>query len=551
MKKIFRNIMLAAGAVLLAASCQNAAKMAEAAENIKIKCVPEILELKAGTIDAEISVNFPADYFLPKATLEVTPVILYVGGEATGKVLTYQGDKIADNYKVVSKKNGATITEKVHFDYVPGMEKSELVARAKVYYKGKVYEYPADIKIADGLNTTCNLIDRSGIEDLKLMADNYQDIIPATEEAQILYKVNSSEVRNSEIKSSDIKAFVKALEALNTDARKVVKGTEIVAYASPEGSEDHNNKLSADREKSAKKAFDQITKKVNTGDVTTRSIGEDWAGFQELVSNSNIEDKDLILRVLSMYSDPNVREREIRNMSSVYTSLADNILPELRRARFITNVEYINFTAEELTDLLEKNSDALDEEALLRAATLVKNNDAKIAAYEKAIKKFDSDRAKYNAAVISLRKNEDKKAKRYLSSMKDNSSDAYNNIMGLIALRAGDNKTAASYFDKAGAAAKENQAVLDVLNGDYAAAAEKLKDADGHNAVLVQILNGDLTKASEKATHNCPRQAYYRAIIAARQGKVATAKAELEKACKMKAFAKRAETDIEFAKINK
>ena len=547
MKKVFRNILLAAGVVMLAASCNNAAKMAEAAEQIKIKCVPEVLEVVADKIDATISVNFPADYFLPKATLEVTPVILYVGGESVGKPFTYQGDKVADNYKVVDHKNGATITEKVSFDYVPGMEKSELVARAKVYYKGNEYVYPADIKIADGANTTYKLVDKSGTETLALMADNYMEVIPLTEEAQILYKVNSAEVRNSEIKSADMARFVNALKALADDARRTVKGTEIVAYASPEGPVGLNDKLSANREKSAKKAFDQLTKKVDAGKVSTRSIGEDWEGFQELVNNSNIEDKDLILRVLSMYSDPNVREREIKNMSSVYTELADKILPELRRARFITNVEYTNFTADELTNLLENNINELDEEALLRAATLVKDNDAKLAAYKKAITKFDSDRAKYNAAVISLFKNEDRNAKDYLASMNNKTGELYNNAMGVLAMRAGKNDEAASYFAKAGKTANENAAVLDILNGKYADAAAKLKDAQGHNAVLAALLNNDLKTASDKAaSHNCLRMAYYKAIIAARKGDFETAKTELAKASANKAFAERAEKDVEF-----
>jgi hypothetical protein len=550
MKKVFRNILLAAGVVMLAASCNNAAKMAEAAEQIKIKCVPEVLEVVADKIDATISVNFPADYFLPKATLEVTPVILYVGGESVGKPFTYQGDKVADNYKVVDHKNGATITEKVSFDYVPGMEKSELVARAKVYYKGNEYVYPADIKIADGANTTYKLVDKSGTETLALMADNYMEVIPLTEEAQILYKVNSAEVRNSEIKSADMARFVNALKALADDARRTVKGTEIVAYASPDGPVGLNDKLSANREKSAKKAFDQLTKKVDAGKVSTRSIGEDWEGFQELVNNSNIEDKDLILRVLSMYSDPNVREREIKNMSSVYTELADKILPELRRARFITNVEYTNFTADELTNLLENNINELDEEALLRAATLVKDNDAKLAAYKKAITKFDSDRAKYNAAVISLFKNEDRNAKDYLASMNNKTGELYNNAMGVLAMRAGKNDEAASYFAKAGKTANENAAVLDILNGKYADAAAKLKDAQGHNAVLAALLNNDLKTASDKAaSHNCLRMAYYKAIIAARKGDFETAKTELAKASANKAFAERAENDVEFMKM--
>lgn len=550
MKKGFRNILLAAGVVMLAASCNNAAKMAEAAEQINIKCTPEILEVVADKIDATISVNFPADYFLPKATLEVTPVILYIGGEVVGKPFIYQGEKVADNYKVVDRKNGATITEKVSFDYVPGMEKSELVARAKVYYKGNEYVYPADIKIADGANTTYKLVDKSGTETLALMADNYMEIIPMTEEAQILYKVNSAEVRNSEIKSADMARFVNALEALSNDARRTVKGTEIVAYASPEGPVGLNDKLSANREKSAKKAFDKLTKKVDAGAVSTRSIGEDWDGFQELVNNSNIDDKDLILRVLSMYSDPNVREREIKNMSSVYTELADRILPELRRARFITNVEYTNFTAEELTNLLENNISQLDEEALLRAATLVKDNDAKLAAYKKAINSYDSDRARYNAAVISLFKNEDNNAKDYLKAMGDKTSEAYNNIMGVLAMRAGKNDEAANYFAKAGKMADENKAVLDILNGKYADAAAKLKNASGHNAVLAALLNNDIKTAKEKSVgHNCMRMAYYKAIIAAREGNVETAKAELEKVSKNKAFAERAENDVEFMKI--
>ena len=548
MKRIFKSLLLAAGVMLLASSCNNAAKMAEAADKIKIKCNPEVLEAVGGKINATVDVTFPEEYFLPKATLEVTPVIIYVGGEVAGKPFMYQGEKITDNYKSVSK-DGATISEKIQFDFVPGMEKSELVARAKVYYKGNEYTYPADIKIADGVNTTYTLVDASGVSNLPMMADNYQEIIPQKEEAQILYKIGRSEVRDSEIKSDDIKRFVDALKALESDARRTVKGTEIVAYASPDGSYSINDKLSSDREKSAKKAFDQVTKKVDAGNVTTRSIAEDWEGFQELVKNSNIEDKELILRVLSMYSDPEVREREIRNMSSVYTSLADQVLPELRRARFITNVEYANFTADELTTLLDNNSEALDEEALLRAATLVKDNKAKLAAYKKAITRFDSDRAKYNAAICALRDNNDKDAKGYLAAMKDKASDAYKNIMGVIALRANKIDEAAKLFNEAGEIAKPNAAIVDMLTGKYADAAAKLKDAKGFNAALADILNNNLDGAAKKITCDCPKSSYLKAIIASRKGDAAAAKAELEKVKKNAQLAERVAKDIEFAKI--
>ena len=426
MKKSVFNLLLIAVFCFGLASCNQVQKMIDAADQITIKCNPEVLEVIDGKIDATVSVTFPPEYFLPKATLEVTPVMLYVGGEAVGKPFTYQGEKVTDNFKTVTK-DGATITEKVHFDYIPGMEKSELVGRAKVYYKGNEYEYPADIKIADGANTTYMLVSTEG--SYHYLPDGYQEVIPETAEAQIMYLVNSADVRNSELKSAGIKNFQDALKALDADERRAVKGTDIVAYASPEGPEALNNKLSANREKSANKAFDKITKKLNAGEVTTKSIGEDWEGFQELVNNSNMEDKVLILRVLSMYSDPNVREREIKNMSNVYSSLKTNILPQLRRARFITTVEYTNYTAEELADLVENNIDVLDEPALLRAAANAKDIDAKIAIYKQAVKKYGTDKAKYNLGVAYLDKGDNAAAKDAFAKMDKKEGNCYNNVM--------------------------------------------------------------------------------------------------------------------------
>ena len=224
MKKSLISLLLIAVVSFGLASCNQAQKMIDAADSITIKCNPEVLEVIDGKIDATVSVTFPPEYFLPKATLEVTPVILYVGGEAVGKPFTYQGEKITDNFKTVTR-DGATITEKVHFDYVPGMEKSELVGRAKVYYKGNEYEYPADIKIADGANTTYMLADCEG--SYHYLADGYQEVIPETAEAQIMYLINSSDVRNSELKSNDVKDFQEALKALASDDRREIKGTEI------------------------------------------------------------------------------------------------------------------------------------------------------------------------------------------------------------------------------------------------------------------------------------------------------------------------------------
>ncbi len=548
MKKLVSNLLLIAAISFGFASCNQAQKMIDAADQINIQCNPEVLEVIAGNIDATVSVTFPPEYFLPKATLEVTPVLLYVGGEAVGKPFTYQGEKVTDNFKTVTK-NGATITEKVHFDYVPGMEKSELVGRAKVYYKGNEYVYPADIKIADGANTTYMLVNTKG--SYHYLPDGYQEVIPETAEAQIMYLINSADVRGSELRSADVKDFQEALKALAGDDRREVKGTEIVAYASPDGSEALNNRLSANREKTAAKAFDKITKKLNAGEVTTKSIGEDWEGFQELVNNSNIEDKELILRVLSMYSDPNVREREIKNMSSVYQSLKTNILPQLRRARFITNVEYTNYTAEELADLVENNIDVLDEPALLRAAANVKDIDSKIAIYKQAVKKFGTDKALYNLGVACLEKGDLAAAKEALNKVADKGFGCFDNVMGVIAMREGKYADAARLFAKHadGGHEKANLAALDILNGKYADAAAKLAGTGDHNETLAYILTNQLDKASESIKGNCPYCNYKKAIIAARKGDVNAYNAAMEIVKQNEKLAERAANDVEFLKF--
>ena len=316
MKKSFK--FLAAAAILAAAvSCASIEKMAQMAENVKVTCNPGVLEAVNDGIDATVTVNYPADYFNPKAILEVTPVLVYEGGEAKMRPFIYQGEKVKDNYKVVSA-NGQTVSERIHFDYVPGMEKSHLELRGVARKGDKFVNLPSK-KVADGVNTTYMLVKRDGFVTPK--ADAYQEVISSTAEGQIKYLVNSANVRNTELKGKSVKEFLAALDAAAADERTTVKSTEIVAYASPEGAEKLNNKLSDNRSASASKAWKQVTKGHEAADPTVRSVGEDWEGFQQLVNESDIEDKHLILRVLSMYSDPAVRENEIRNMSQVFTAL--------------------------------------------------------------------------------------------------------------------------------------------------------------------------------------------------------------------------------------
>jgi len=536
------NFLFAVALGFAAIACSSPEKMAEMAENVIVKCEPAVLEVVGGEIDATVSVTYPAEYFHPKAVLEVTPVIVYEGGEVKMEPYMFQGEKVEDNYEVVPS-DGATVTKKVNFEYVPGMENCYLELRGVVSHKKKTVDLPTK-KVADGANTTYMLVCQKGKLDLK--ADGYQEIIKQTAEGQILYQINSAAVRNSQIKGQSVKDYQAALDEILANERKTLVSTDVIAYASPDGKEDQNAKLSGNRSKSAEKAYGKVIKgKEVPGDVNVTSVAEDWEGFQELVAASDLEDKDLIIRVLSMYSDPAVREKEIKNMSAVYSSLAKEVLPELRRARFIANVEYKNFTNEELLDLIEENVDVLDETALLRAATLVKDDEQKVDIYKKAVEKYESAAAQYNLAVTYIKMDKLAKAENALEGLAKDAD--WNNAMGVIALRKNDLATASKYFAAAGnETAKENAAVIDILKGDYTAAAAKLAAAKGFNAALAQLLVGNNAPAAALEC-KCAKSAYLRAVAAARQGNAEAVKTNLEAASECEKLAERAAKDVEFA----
>jgi len=544
MMKRTLKFLAAAAMIVAAASCASIEKMAKMAENVKVACEPGVLEVVDNSIDPVVSVTYPADYFHPKAILEVTPVIVYEGGEAKMAPIVYQGEKVKDNYKAVSSA-GQTVKERLHFDYVPGMEKSRLELRGVARYGNKAVTLPVK-KVADGANTTYMLVKRDGFITPK--ADAYQDVISSTAEGQIKYLVNSADVRNSELKGQSVREFLAAIDQINADERTSIKSTEILAYASPEGPEGKNNELADKRSASARKAWNEFAKKHNAANPEVKSLGEDWEGFQKLVRESDIQDKELILRVLSMYSDPAVRESEIRNMSQVFTALKGEVLPELRRARLIANVEYQNYTSEELLNLLDNNADVLDEEALLRTATLVKDDAQKEEIYKKAVSRFGSDRAQFNLAALYLAQDKTDKAEQALAKVHTSDADVLN-AKGIIALRNEDYTTAENYFRNAKTAdAQKNLGIVQILSGKYEEAAKTLADVKGccHNTVLAYILTDQLTKAKNAAHCKDQKVTYLKAIIAARQGDAAGVRENMGKITD-KSLLSRAKNDIEFA----
>lgn len=535
-------------------SCTNPKKMAEKAAMVQTSCNPEVLECVAGKINAAYTLTFPEKYFIKKAVLEVTPVLVYDGGEIKGKVLTIQGEKVYENNQVVSYANGGTVSGAATFDYVPGVEKAVLELRATVYNRSrtKSFVYPEPRKIADGTNCTYMLVEFGGhVGTAVVEPNNYQKVINYTKEAQILYLINQWNVRPNELKSEQVKELEKFLQDIKSDERSTVTSNDIIAYASPDGKEALNDKLADKRSNTAKTAFDKTINKKAKSDapVNVTAAGEDWEGFKAMVENSDIQDKDLILRVLSMYSESSVREREIRNMSAIFDDLAKTILPQLRRSRFIANVEYKNWTDEELLSMINTNSDDLDEEALLYTATIVKGNDAKAAVYQKAGEKYNSSRAWNGLAATKLADGKIDEAKAALNKVSEKNGAYYNN-MAVVALQEKDYKAAADYLANSDAPeAKYNQGIVDIMNGKYSEAAANLQGQGGCAEALADVLVNNLNAASAVATKDCAKQSYIRAIIAARQGNASAARAEIAKASNNAELAARSAKDIEFAKV--
>ncbi len=545
MKNILKIVFLCS-AVLAAASCSKSiAEQMKLADKVSIDCTPEVLALVGDKIPVDLTVTYPKGYFHPKAMLELTPVLVYGDGSQTGPTFTYQGEKVMDNFKVVSS-NGGTVREHFDFEFEEGVEQAYLELRGVASYNGKSIPVPA-VKVADGTILTQLMARPTGSFSFK--KDDYQAVLHEQTEGQVMYDYNSASIKGSELRSSSIKELQAALNEIASNPRYTVKGTRVVAYASPEGGQEYNAKLSDQRAESAQKAWSKVTGEKAPDDLEVRSIGQDWEGFKEAIEKSDLQDKDLILRVLSMYSDPAVRENEIKNMSKVYTEINKNVFPELRRARFITEVDYQNFTDEELVTLSRQAVDVLDEEGLLRVASIADNDKRKAELYEKAVERFGSDRARFNLAVLALNDERPDAAARYLDAVKDRDAD-WQNAEGVVELQRGDRQAAAGWFRKAGTPeAKANLGLVDLLDGKYDAAARQLKDTEGLNGAVASILAGRLDEAEAAIRCNCAQAEYLRAIIAARKGDAAGVSTHLDAVRqKDQRLYEQSRRDIEFAK---
>ena len=519
---------------------------------------PEVLEAIGGKVPVTINGKFPEKYMKKKATVEVTPVLRWKGGEAKGQPAVFQGEKVEGNGQTISYKVGGSYTMKASFDYVPEMANSELYLDFKITKGKKTYTIPS-VKIADGVIATSEL-PTAASSNASYANDAFQRIIKDAQTANIMFLIQQANLRNSELNSDDMKEFHKKVAEINADTKNYkLNNIEISAYASPDGGVELNTGLAENRENNTEKYMQRQLKKGKIdANLDAKYTAQDWEGFQELVSKSNLQDKDLILRVLSMYQDPEQRETEIKNISSVYKTLADEILPQLRRARLTANYDIIGRSDDEINEAFNTDAKVLSVEELLYAATLTNDNARKVAIFTKTTQLYPNDfRAYNNLGELAFAAGDAAKAESYFKQAASKNANApeVNANLGLCELVKGNVAAAESYLGKATGANAANEALgnLYIKQGQYDRAVNAFGDAKTNSAAQAQILAKDYNKA--KATLSAIKNPdamtdYLMAIVGARTNNASLVSSSIKSAiAKDASMAQRAANDREFAKF--
>jgi len=554
MKK--KHLSFIAVALLLFSSCSS--KLGELSSEY-FTVTPQILEAVNGEVPVTISGTFPEKYFNKKAVVTVTPVLRWEGGSANGESYTFIGEKVEGNSQTIPYKAGGNFTMKSTFDYKPAMAKSELYLEFSAKIKNKTKAIPA-VKVADGVLATAELYSQTTTTTEPAYAeDAFQRVIEQAKHANIMFLIQQTNVRVSELKSQDMQELEATLKDIKADQEnKVLDNVEVYAYASPDGGFDLNDRLAEKRQDNAEQQMKKILKKNKVeANVDSKYTAEDWEGFQELVAGSNIPDKDLILRVLSMYKEPEVREREIKNISAVYAELAEEILPQLRRARLQLNYQLIGRSDEEILAAVKEDASVLSVEELLYAATLVDDTKEKESVYKTTAQLFPNDyRAYNNLANLAMKANDYTAAKSYLEkAVKLNpSAPEVNTNLGMLSLINGNIGNAEAYLVK-GTEAEANEAALGnmyIAQGQYEKAANALSETKSNAAALAQIMTKNYNKAKTtlNAVENPDAYTYYlTAIVGARTNNTSMVVENLAKAVKLdSSIRKRILTDVEFSK---
>ena len=545
-------ILMSAASMMLLASCSKLGALS--ADNFTV--TPNPLETQAGTVPATINGHFPEKYMKKKATVTVVPELRYANGVTVqGSSATFQGENVAGNGQTILYRTGGNYAMKTNFAYAD-CNKAEMYLTFDASIGKKKFNVPA-VKVADGILATSELYKKTLVTaNPALAADTYQRITKKKQEANIKFLIQQATLRKSELKNNSVQEFVKLLSQINSDHEKLaLENVEVSAYASPDGGLSLNDKLAGQRQKVTEQYVNQELKKLKmNANVDANYTAEDWDGFQQLVQASDIQDKDVILRVLSMYKDPQEREQQIRNISQAFRELADGILPQLRRARMTINYETIGRSDEQIAQQIESDPTQLNIEELLYGAAQKNSADEAEKVYQTATKIYPNDaRAYNNIATIAYAKGDYDKAQEYIKKAQavNGSLPEASANLGLLALRNGDIATAETLI-AAATDANGLQEVLGNLNlakGNYAQAEKDFGQISSNSAALAQILNKNYATAENTLKYIQNPDAttdYLKAILASRLGNKADAAAALKNAItKDPSFAAYAENDLE------
>ena len=522
------------------------------------KVNPSPLEAKGGMVTATVTGTFPEKYFDKNAVVTVTPYMVYAEGETAGTPFTYQGEKVKGNDQSISYKAGGVVTMPVAFGYIPEMQESALYLAFNIEQGNKTYELPR-VKVAEGVLATAELASVATVEPA-ITADKFQRIIKEKYTADIKFLIQQTNIRAQELKSEDINNLNERLRLAKEAQHLEIENVNISSYASPDGNLDLNTRLAEGREDNTVKMMKKQWKKDNIeADLTAEFTAEDWEGFRELVAASNIQDKNLILRVLEMYSDPEQREREIKNLSSIYADLAEEILPQLRRSRITATINVIGKSDAEILALVESNPASLSVDELLYAAAITKNANEKTAIYQKVTEIYPEDYRGYNNLGMMYYK-----AGRY-----ETASNLFNKAakiaptsdevimnQGLIKMLDGKYNDAAAALGKAGDVPEVDEAmgVFYLKKGDYNAAAKAFGNSKSNNAALAQIMIKDYNKARTTlaAIPTPDATTYYLlAVLGARTNNQQMVTSNLRQSFRLDANMRdKAAKDMEFAKFD-
>lgn len=561
--KVFSMVV---GSAVLLSACNGLGKMVKKQNLVKFEVTPNPLEMHADSVAVSVSGKYPAKLFAKKAVVTVTPVIKYNGGERTLKPVTLVGEKATASGTKISYSKGGTFSYTDKTAYDPAMKTSKLEVRAKGQVKKKTKDFNG-VEIGDGTIVTPLLVRND--EKAIFAKDNFVKVESANKTASIYYLVNQSTVRPSELKSEEVKSMRDFISNNINSRWYEFKGIEVSAYASPDGELTLNENLVKDRAKSGSQAMMNEFKgnsKNKSGNsfgreasqYKTATTAEDWEGFKGMMQGSGLPDKDLVLRVLSMYTDPIQRETEIKNLSKTYKEIADQILPKLRRSVITLMVDKKSRTDAEILQLCSSTPDSLNLEELLYGATLTEDLNIKTNVYKTAEQKFSSDwRTSNNLGVVYLMANklDDAKAAFERASKSNSGSSIVMNNMGAVVAKSGDRRAAMGYFEKAKGAGPEvayNTGIVQVRDGQYSQAVSSFGEYKGFNLALAQLLAGNpenvnatIDASKEKEMALCY---YLKAVAAARKGDsagLAALKTAIEKDGSLKSLAK---DDCEFIK---